>query len=375
MSVKKILFLTGTRADYGKLQALMHLVDTAPAFELNIFATGMHMQRRFGMTINEVKKSGFRNIYTYINQSHGDTMDIVLAKTVTGLSDYCKELQPDLLIVHGDRVEALAGAIVGAMNNILVSHIEGGEVSGTVDELIRHSVSKLAHQHLVCNQTAYNRLLQLGENPDHIHIIGSPDMDIMLSDKLPSIENSKNHYDIDFDKYAILLHHPVTTETDSLEKHINAVADAVLKSKKNYLIILPNNDHGSEIIINTYKQKLEGHSNIKIFPSVRFEHFLTLLKNCSFIIGNSSAGIREAPVYGIPTINIGSRQTNRAMSESVVNVSEDTKEILDGINTLVDQKFSVSVDFGEGNSAEKFLKVISNDSFWKTSTQKLFIDL
>jgi len=375
MLVKKILFLTGTRADYGKLKALIQAVDSSPEFELHIFATGMHMQRRFGMTVNEVKKSGFKDIYTYINQNHGDSMDIVLAKTVTGLSDYCKELQPDLLVVHGDRVEALAGAIVGSMNNILVGHIEGGEVSGTIDELIRHSVSKLAHQHLVCNQSAYNRLLQLGENPDHIHIIGSPDMDVMVSKDLPSLAETKEHYELEFDDYAILLHHPVTTEVNDIEHQVHQITNAIIDSKINYIVILPNNDHGSDSILKVYNDKLSGQKNIKIFPSIRFEYFLTLLKHCLFIIGNSSAGIREAPVYGIPTINIGSRQNNRAFAESIINVPENKDQILEQIQSIQGRRFTPSVDFGEGDSAKKFLSVISQNSFWSTSKQKLFFDL
>ena len=333
------------------------------------------MQRRFGMTVNEVKKSGFKDIYTYINQNHGDSMDIVLAKTVTGLSDYCKELQPELLVVHGDRVEALAGAIVGSMNNILVGHIEGGEVSGTIDELIRHSVSKLAHQHLVCNQSAYNRLLQLGENPDHIHIIGSPDMDVMVSKDLPSLAETKEHYELEFNDYAILLHHPVTTEVDDIEHQVHQITNAIIDSKLNYIAILPNNDHGSDSILKVYNDKLIGQKNIKVFPSIRFEYFLTLLKHCQFIIGNSSAGIREAPVYGIPTINIGSRQNNRAFAESVINVAENTEQILRQIQSIRGRRFTPSVDFGEGDSAKKFLSVISQNSFWSTSKQKLFFDL
>jgi len=154
------MFLTGTRADFGKLKSLISILTNSGDFHVSIFVTGMHMLRKYGFTANEVSKAGYKNIYQFINQKPGDSMDVVLAKTITGLSDYVKETQPNMIVVHGDRVEAMAGAIVGSLNNILVSHIEGGEVSGTIDELSRHAVSKWAHLHFVANTEAQLRLIQ-----------------------------------------------------------------------------------------------------------------------------------------------------------------------------------------------------------------------
>jgi len=185
---RNILFLTGTRADFGKLKSLMTKIQEDDEFELNIFVTGMHMLSKYGYTCIEVEKAGFRNLYKFINQNASDSMDHILSKTISGLSDYVKETRPDLLIIHGDRVEALAGATVGALNNLLVGHIEGGEVSGTVDELIRHATSKLSHIHFVSNESAKKRLVQLGEKKETIHVIGSPDVDVMNSSSLPTID-------------------------------------------------------------------------------------------------------------------------------------------------------------------------------------------
>nr|WP_206513225.1 UDP-N-acetylglucosamine 2-epimerase [Vibrio alfacsensis] len=157
-------------------------------------------------------------------------MDIVLSKTIQGLSDYVQDLKPDMIVVHGDRVEALAGAIVGSLNNILVAHIEGGEVSGTIDELIRHSVSKMSHLHFVSNDFARKRLIQLGECESSIFVIGSPDLDIMKSKELPSLLDVKDRYDIDFDKYSILMYHPVTTALNELGENIHEVVSGVIDS-------------------------------------------------------------------------------------------------------------------------------------------------
>ncbi|HOY24537.1 MAG TPA: UDP-N-acetylglucosamine 2-epimerase, partial [Cellvibrio sp.] len=203
---KRIVFLSGTRADFGKIRSLLDILQNTAEFEVHIFVTGMHMLRKYGYTCREIERRGYKNIYQYINQNYSDTMDSVLGKTIAGLSDYIKEIQPDMLVVHGDRVEALAGAIVGALNNILVSHIEGGEISGTIDDLIRHSVSKLSHLHFVTNERAKQRLIQLGETAKNIYPIGSPDVDSLFSTDLPSLDEVKNWYGIPFDDYAIMLY-------------------------------------------------------------------------------------------------------------------------------------------------------------------------
>jgi UDP-N-acetylglucosamine 2-epimerase (hydrolysing) len=175
---KKIVFLTGTRADFGKLKSLIEISNKN--FEVHLFATGMHMDKKYGYTVKEIEKCGYKNIFKFINHDASSMMDITLSRTIEGFANYIHLFQPDLIIIHGDRIEALAGATVGALNNILVAHIEGGEVSGTVDELIRHAVSKLSHIHLVANDEAKNRLLQMGERNESIYVIGSPDMDAML---------------------------------------------------------------------------------------------------------------------------------------------------------------------------------------------------
>lgn len=380
MGTKKIIFLTGTRADFGKLKPLMHKLQDDTSFEVDIFVTGMHMLSKYGSTWEEVYKNGFTNIYRFVNQNQSDSMDHVLAKTVIGLSDYVKEAKPDLLVIHGDRVEALAGAIVGALNNISVAHIEGGEVSGTVDELIRHSISKLSHIHFTSNESAKNRLIQLGESLENIYVIGSPDIDIMFSEKLPNIEEVKKYYDISFGKYSILLFHSVTTELDLLAEHVENLVTEVIKSDINFIVISPNNDPGSDLIFKEY-ERFKGNSKIKLFPSMRFEYFLTALRNCQFIIGNSSAGIREAPYYNIPTINLGSRQLNRSKSKSIINVRCDRADIAQSIEGVISQsnefankKSGQAMDFGLGNSAELFYGILRGERIWGTSKQKYFID-
>ncbi|MBW1856431.1 MAG: UDP-N-acetylglucosamine 2-epimerase (hydrolyzing) [Deltaproteobacteria bacterium] len=316
---KKILFITGTRADFGKLKPLMEKVENSSEFECYIFSTGMHTLSRYGSTYDEILKSGFRNVFLYINQmaNQSSAMDIILANTINGFGHYVREFSPDLIVVHGDRVETLAGAIVGTLNNILVAHIEGGEVSGTVDELLRHAVSKLAHIHFVANEESLQRLIQMGEVKDSIYVIGSPDIDVMLSDRLPSLHEAKQYYGIPFDEYFLFLYHPVTTELHQLVNGVDAIVGTLEESGKNFIVVYPNHAKGSELILEALL-KLEGNEHFRPFPSLRFEYFLTLLR---------------------PT------------------------------------EKTTSLHFGSGKSSEKFINIIKQSAFWQRSCQKQFQDL
>ncbi|MFV8368162.1 UDP-N-acetylglucosamine 2-epimerase [Flavobacterium sp. LB2R40] len=373
--MKKILFLTGTRADFGKIKSLIAILDMHSDFEIFVFVTGMHLLKEYGYTLLEIERCNFKNVHTFENHTHETTMDLTLAKTIEGLSSYCKKVNPDLIVVHGDRVETLAGAIVGSLNNILVAHIEGGELSGTVDELIRHSVSKLSHIHFVSNADAAKRLLQMGEMESSIFTIGSPDIDSMFSDTLPSLEKVNNYYEINFEKFAIVMFHPVTTEANEMQDYTMNFVDSLLKDTHNYVVIYPNNDLGSKCIIKEY-ERLKNNVRFRVFPSLRFEYFLTLLKNAQFIIGNSSAGIREAPYYGIPIINIGTRQQNRVILADIINVDYSQEGILDALKSIDTHEVQIlNSEFGDGNSAQLFVKAIQNNDFWKINHQKQFKDI
>lgn len=374
---KKIMFVSGTRADYGKIKSLMTKIKTANDFELLIFVTGMHMLAKYGLTYTEIEKDGFERLYKYINQNSNSKMDIALSNTILGMSNYVQENKPDLIVIHGDRIEALAGAIVGALNNIRVAHIEGGELSGTIDESIRHAITKFSHYHFVSNSDAKKRVIQLGEKETDIFVIGSPDIDIMFSDNLPTLNEVQNRYEIKYENYGIALYHPVTTEIQTIERNINEFTKGLLESKRNFVIISPNNDHGSNLIEHAYEQ-IRNNTKFRIFPSLRFEYFLTLLKNADFIIGNSSSGIREAHIYGIPAINVGSRQNGRVekdIREHIIDVSEKSFDIINAIKMTDRLKIEAKEYFGNGKSAEKFLEIISSVKFWSIEFQKKFYDL
>jgi UDP-N-acetylglucosamine 2-epimerase (hydrolysing) len=369
--VKKVVFLTGTRADFGKLKSLIEVLNRDRQFEVHLFATGMHLDKKYGYTVHEIEKCGYQNIYKYINHDKEGMMDITLSRTIEGFANYVRLIQPDLIVVHGDRIEALAGATVGAVNNILVAHIEGGELSGTIDELLRHAVSKLSHTHFVASAEAKQRLLQMGEYNESVYIIGSPDMDVMLSESLPSLVDVKTYYGIPFNEYAISIFHPVTTEIESMEEYAMSYVEAICESRLNYIAVYPNNDIGSDFILSKLL-KLKGNVHVRLFPSMRFEYFLVLLKNAMFIVGNSSTGIREASYYGVPAVNVGTRQNGRSLNEDIINCGYNKKEILAAIAKATKVTVEKQQLFGDGNSDKQFLSIIQNKSFWQTPKQKQF---
>ena len=224
MSKKTILFLTSTRADFSKLKSLILTLQKNKKFKVNVFVTGMHLLKSYGFTVNEIFRSNIKNIFKFKNQKEKNySMTESLSLTINGLINHLKKNKTDLVIIHGDRMEALAGAIVGIFNNIHVGHIEGGEISGTIDESIRHSVSKLSHFHFVSNEQSKKRLIQMGEFRNTIFVIGSPDLDIMKRKNLPKIKDAKKFYGINFDDFSIMIFHPVTTNNNENKLNLEII--------------------------------------------------------------------------------------------------------------------------------------------------------
>ncbi len=348
-----------------------------PGIRVTVLVTGMHLMEKYGSTVIEVRRlEPAVAIREFPNQDDGDTMDRVLARTVAGLADVIDDDRPDLLVVHGDRVEALAGAAAGALRNVAVAHVEGGEVSGTIDGVLRHAVSKLSHLHLVANDEAERRVVQLGEDPDTVWAIGSPDIDVMLSDSLPPLDQVLEDYEIPFDDYVLVILHGVTTDDERANAAVaEALVHVLTERPGNAVVVHPNNDPGSDAILASY-DALRGDPRFRVFPSLRFEAFLTLLRNSHMLVGNSSAGIREAPIYGVPSIDIGSRQRGRAEHPSIVHVGTTRDEIATGfIAAAALDRGAPSLRFGAGDSAQRFSRLLAGDEIWARGVDKVFRDL
>ena len=369
---RTIVFVTGTRADYGKLEPLAEAAHEL-GFDVEFFVTGMHMLRRYGMTKREVQANASFKLVEYINQRHGDPLEAVLAKTMTGFSDYLAERKPDLVVVHGDRVEALAASLVCAMQYVRCAHVEGGEVSGTIDEVFRHCNSKLASYHLVSSDDAKQRVLRLGEPGETVQVIGSPELDLHSRPTGLTIDTVRDRYAIAFDDFGIAVFHPVTSERDTIAKQAEALMEALAASGRNFIVIMPNNDPGTEGIFSAI-DKLPKE-RFRLLPSMRFLHFSELMRNCGAIVGNSSLGVREAPFLGVPSLDIGTRQANRAEAPSITHAAADDRAAIERfLNEEWGKRYETHSAFGEGNARERFQQVLMEDAFWNRPLQKRFCD-
>ncbi|MDO9526080.1 MAG: UDP-N-acetylglucosamine 2-epimerase [Gemmobacter sp.] len=369
---RHILFVTGTRADFGKIEPLATAARDA-GFTVSFFVTGMHMLGRYGLTKIEVARTPGVQVHEFLNQRPGDPQDMVLAKTVLGFSDFVAEHRPDLIVVHGDRVEALACALVAATNYVRCAHIEGGEVSGTIDEIFRHCNTKLAHHHFVSSDAARTRVMALGEPPGSIHAIGSPELDKHGAPSGVTLAEVKARYAIPFGDYGICIFHPVTSETATMAAQARALYGALESSGKNFVLILPNNDPGSAEIFAVIDTLPD--TRFRRIPSMRFAHFSELMKHAACMVGNSSAGVREAPFLGIPSLDVGTRQTNRSLAPSVHHsTATDTAAIGDFLTTQWGKRHAPHTAFGEGRAADRFVAVLQDDAFWAQPLQKAFQD-
>tara|TARA_A100001015_G_C15035574_1_gene736015 strand:- start:1517 stop:2638 length:1122 start_codon:yes stop_codon:yes gene_type:complete len=368
----RLLFVTGTRADFGKLSPVI-AEFIGRGYEVKIFATGMHLFDEFGLTINEVKRKFGNFVYEYKNQNLEDPHTEVFLKTQHGLQKLHALYEPNLVFVHGDRVEAFAACAYFAMNQTPIAHIEGGEVSGTIDEVYRHCNTKLSNIHFVSSRDAARRVRSMGEHPDHIFCTGSPELDLHSSDTRPSLSTVKERYEIKFSSYGILVFHPVVSETESIQCQAELLVQQLILTSKNFVVIKPNNDPGFNKIISAYSQLPE--CKFKIIPSMRFEHFSRLLQNARLVVGNSSLGIREAPFFGIPSIDIGTRQTNRSISRSVINLHRTHLiRLNEMVQSLWGKSFAPSTAFGDGEASKRIVDTVSSDILKRISVQKFYED-
>ena len=376
---KKILFITATRADFSKLKSLIQILQKNKKFDVKVFVTGMHLLNIYGNTVNEIYRSKIKNVICFKNQSEKNySMVNSMSQTLKGLNNFIKKNLLNLIIIHGDRMEALAGAVAGAFNNIPVAHIEGGELSGTIDDSIRHSISKLSHFHFVSNNDSKRRLIQMGENKKSIFTIGSPDLDIMKKKNLPTFIRAQKFYNFNQTNFCIIIFHPVTTSNQENNKNLKIIQKLLTENKNsNFLCILPNNDPGSHKFVKLYK-KLSKFNNFKCYPSMRFEYFLTFLKKSRLIIGNSSSGVREAPFFGVNCINIGSRQNKRVLKSNLIHNLNNFNDINLIFKKLMSQKKKSNKkeqNFGSGRSNQLIKKIFSKKDFWNINIQKSFNDL
>ena len=374
---RKILFVTERRADYSKLRPVINEIKKSKKFEYYLIVTGSHLLKKHGYTINEIKKDGFQihkkfKMFEENDDDSPSTMTMGFGKAVIKLTKIIKTLKPDLIFSGFDIGANFAAAVIGAHMNIHVAHLEGGEITGTIDESIRHAISKFAHIHFTSNEQATKRLIKMGESSKNIFTVGNPSLDVIKSLKIISKKKLENEFNINLDKPLLLIvQHTVTTEINKIDKYFLETINAIKETNYQSIIISGNADAGSQRI-----KKIIKNSNILNYENLPFIKYISLLYYSSAIIGNSSSGIMEAPFLHIPSINIGTRQEGRGKTKSIINVKYDKHQIKMAINkTLTDKKFLNSIknqnnEHGNGTSSKKIIQILEKLNFEKISIQK-----
>ncbi len=375
---RKILYITGTRADYGLMQSVLRKIEEHPKLELEIIATGMHLMPEFGMTINEIKKDGFK--IHEIDATYGEDNKESMANFVGGfiqlLTKKAKEIKPDLILLLGDRGEMLAGAIVGAYLTIPVAHLHGGEITSTVDEFSRHAITKLAHIHLPATEKSAERIIKMGEDPSNVFVVGAPGLDSILNENLIEPAELSKKYNLDLTQpIFIVVQHPVTTEVRAAHEHIRETLEAIVELRYQTILIYPNADAGGRGMIKVIKE-YEKYLFINVFKNIPHIEYISLMKMATAMVGNSSSGIVEAPSFGLPVINIGSRQDGRERAENVMDVGYDRAEIISAIKkACYDEGFKEKVKkcknpYGDGKAGTRITDTISKIKINKRLLQK-----
>ncbi|MCZ2829760.1 UDP-N-acetylglucosamine 2-epimerase [Modestobacter sp. VKM Ac-2986] len=374
MTARRIVGITGTRADFGKMRDVFLGLQDAPDVEFSLVVTGMHLLHGYGYTVHEIEQVGLRRLHHVPNQVADEPMALVLANSINSIARLLLSESADLVLVHGDRVEALAGALAGSLTNTRVAHVEGGEVSGTIDDSIRHSITKHAHLHFVANDEAQRRVLQLGEDAERVHVVGSPEIDALVAALDAPLEPVQERYGTPTRPYGVLAFHPVTTELDRNRAHAEAVVDAVLDLGGAWVVIDPNNDEGT-FDVKAALSRLDGVPGVTRLPSMRFAAYLTLLRHAQVLVGNSSSGVREAPVLGTPSVNVGTRQDGRSPASSVRHVDADCRAIVAAVEDASREGRTLPEEhFGTAGAARRIVEVLREASSWALPLQKRFVD-
>lgn len=368
MRPRKIIYVTGTRADYGLMREVLKKLNASPDIDLALCVTGMHLVELYGNTIKEIETDEFRIcglVPVDIQQSTHLTMAKSVGHEIIGMAEIFTSEKPELILLLGDRGEMLAAAIAAVHLNIPIVHLHGGERSGTVDEMIRHSISKLAHYHFVATESSKERLVKMGEKENSIIVVGAPGLDEIYQFK-PSDRNDFYHrYQLDCTKKtALLIYHPVVQETSNIQLQFQNAMEVVLNLGLQVICLEPNSDAGGQLIREVLRD-YEHHPNVCIIKHLFRADYIDCLAHVDVMLGNSSSGIIEAASFDLVVVNIGSRQNLREAGENVIHVDVSFEGIRNGLNEALNRtKRKYKNIYGDGSTSDRcyqLLKTISLD--------------
>ncbi len=372
MTPKKILGITGIRSDYDIMSSVFKAISVHPSLDLQLVVTGAHLSPSFGLTVNDILADGFYiadKIESLLSSDEASSRVKGLAIQLQGLVQSVSRIKPDLLLVLGDREESITTALTGAYMNIPVAHIAGGDrVVGNVDDQVRHAVTRLAHLHFVTNTESKDRLLRMGEQPYRVFQVGNPGLDRLLSTPTMTSTELSNRlgFPIENDEpFILMIQHVISTEIDQAYEQMRCSLEALTEIGIKTVLIYPNSDAGSQQIIRAISEheKEQFLHTVKNIPRLEF---VNLFRRASCLLGNSSAGIMEAPLLKIPVVNVGNRQSGRLHAENVEFVPHDKKAIIQAIKrALFDTRYRTIVascnnPYGDGKAAERIAQILAD---------------
>jgi GDP/UDP-N,N'-diacetylbacillosamine 2-epimerase (hydrolysing) len=367
---RKICVITGTRAEYGLLYWLMKEIQTAPDLECQIVVTGMHLSPEFGLTWKQIVDDGFainHKVEMLLSSDTSKGITKSMGVGLIGFADVFEDLNPDIVVLLGDRFEIFTAASAAMIAKIPIAHIHGGEsTEGVIDEAMRHSITKMAHLHFTATEEYRERVIQLGEQPDNVYNVGAPGIDNIKKLKLFDREGFEDAIGFKLGKNNLLItYHPVTLETCTSEKQFISLLEVLDELEETHLIFTkPNADTDGRIIIQLIDEFVAKKPGERMaFTSLGQMRYLSAMKYVDGVVGNSSSGIIEAPSFRIGTINIGDRQTGRIKCESIIDCEPETESIRKAIKTLFSDSFRKSLPkvkntYGDGGSTEKIVEVL-----------------
>ena len=374
----KVCIITSTRADFGLLKNLIFKIKKNKNFLLKVIASGTHFSKKYGYTYDEIKENKIKidkKIICKFNSDNPEGVSQVMAKCMSESSRIFKTLQPDLLIVLGDRYEILASTISAHLSRIPVAHIHGGEVThGVIDDAFRHSITKMSHIHFVANAIYKKRIIQLGESPKNIYVVGGLGADSISKTNLLTKKELEKKFNFEFNKKNFLVNfHPETLNKNLAKKQIRELLSALSELRDIGLIFtIPGADLENQIVVKLIKKFTQKHKNAYFFKSLGQVNYFSILNQIDGMIGNSSSGILEMPYFKKGTINIGTRQSGRLFSKNVINVEAKKNKIIQGVKKLLSNNFQKNIKdsinlYGNPGASDKIVKILK-----KVKTKKIF---
>jgi UDP-N-acetylglucosamine 2-epimerase (non-hydrolysing)/GDP/UDP-N,N'-diacetylbacillosamine 2-epimerase (hydrolysing) len=377
---RTIAIVTERRADYSRFKPILELIRTDPELDYKLIVTGISLLKEHGHDIEVIQRDGFEieAILPMFREEAPDTggeMVRALGRVLPALVDTFEHLQPDLILTGFDIGANFAAAVAGAHMNIPVAHIQGGEVTGSIDESLRHAMSKFAHIHFPATEVSAQRLIRMGEDPRTIYVVGCPSLDVVLgAPVIPKADVLGSHGLDPAHPYVVILQHPVTTEVEQAGEQMAETLAAVQELELQGVLIYPNNDAGAQQIIRQIER-----SRITVLRSLPPEAFVNLVRYAAALVGNSSSGIHETASLGVPTVNVGTRQQGRERGQNVLDVRCDRREIRQAVATaLYDEAFRARValrvnPYGDGHTAERIVRILKEVNLGNL-IQKRFYD-